>query len=170
MAGPQLLVGLVSDTHRLLPEAASALLAGVGLILHAGDIGSPELLDELGSIAPVLAVLGNNDLPADYPGLPYERRETLAGVDVYLTHDPHGVSLHLRGSSGRDGAQALPGLCVHGHTHRPRDEYQHGVRVVNPGSTSRPRGGSRRSLALLTLSQGHVEKVEFRDLRVSGDV
>lgn len=159
-----MLIGLVSDTHRQLTASLPRLLAGCDLILHAGDIGPPSLLAELGLVAPVLAVLGNNDQPGDHPSLPRQRRLELEGVSVFLTHQPLDVERHLRACTGRDGAPTLPDVCVHGHTHVPQDGVAFGVRVICPGSASRPRGGSRRSAALLTLSAGRVAGVRFVEL------
>jgi len=159
-----MLVGLIADTHGRLPSAAAELLGACDLILHAGDVGSPELLEELSGLAPVLAVLGNNDWAGDYPDVPYERRLDLDGVGLYMAHSPAEVERHLRLCSGREGAFVLPALCLHGHAHRPRDERLHGSRVICPGSPARPRGGSPKSLALLRIGGGRAESVEFHAL------
>jgi putative phosphoesterase len=158
-------VAVIADTHRHLPETVHRLFAGSDLILHAGDIGSPSVYAELELIAPVIAVLGNNDYPFDYPSTPYSRRETLAGVDVFLAHQPLEVERYLRGCTGVDGAPGLPGICIHGHTHQPRNELVFGVLMLNPGAVYRPRGGSEPSVAVMELSDGRLQELRFFRLR-----
>lgn len=124
-------IGLISDTHgRLDPRVATAL-EGVERILHAGDIGSPEILWELGAIAPVTAVRGNTDhwetAGEDLPGLAHV---TLDSVRILLVHDRHDL--------GSQTAEETD-VVVFGHSHVPAVYEQGGVLWVNPGSASRPR-------------------------------
>jgi putative phosphoesterase len=159
-------IGLISDTHGHLPAEVHRLFSGCDLILHAGDIGSPAVLEELELIAPVRAVLGNNDYPADFPGLDYEQRNPdAAELDYYMAHTPRDVQAYLRRATGKDGAPYLPTLCIHGHTHIPTDEHLHGVRIINPGAAFRPRGGSARSLAVLEAAAGVITGLSFYPLR-----
>lgn len=136
-------VGLISDTHSTLHQAACDVLIAekVDAILHAGDIGKPAILYELGAIAPVTAVLGNNDY--DMPGfdLQYQARVTVGGVRFLVVHD----FLHL------DEIPEDVDVVVCGHTHRPRNEWHGSKLVVNPGSASQRRSMTHRSLAILDI-------------------
>lgn len=144
-----ILVGLVSDTHGPLPAAAASALSGVGLILHAGDLGSPAVLPALALIAPVRAVRGNSDGSADAIGLPWTRTEEVAGLRIHLLHDLERIDL--------DPGAAGIAVVVHGHTHRPDRRLLGGVLYVNPGSPSRPRGGFPPSIARLRLGDGPAD-------------
>ncbi|MCL2340008.1 MAG: metallophosphatase family protein [Actinomycetia bacterium] len=157
-----MLLGLIADTHGHLPANLADVFAGCELILHAGDIGGSQVLAELERIAPVLAVLGNNDWLSEYPKLPLERRLLLAGVSIYLAHEPVTVQRYLRGCTGRNGAPTLPDLCIHGHTHLPQNEIVRAQHWLCPGSAFRPRGGSRRSVARLDLDNGRILNINFQ--------
>ena len=132
-------IGLISDTHGLLrPEVAPAL-AGVDLILHAGDIDTAEVLEQLRSLAPVVAVRGNNDRGAWADAI-LEREVTRVGsVSIYMVHDLHDIGL----SPVAAGFQVV----VSGHTHRPLVEQRDGVLFVNPGSA-----GPRRAVIAASFS------------------
>jgi len=136
-------VGLISDTHSTLHQSACDVLIAEGVehILHAGDICKPAILYELGAIAPVTAVLGNNDY--DLPGfdLPFQARVTIADVRFLIVHD----FLHL------DEIPEDVDVVVCGHTHRPRNEWHGSTLVVNPGSASQRRSMTHRSLAILDI-------------------
>src|SRR5262245_52817274 len=119
-------VGLISDTHGLLRPEALAALAGVDLIVHAGDIGSPVILDALGAIAPVVAVRGNNDHEPWAASVPEIATTTIGGVRLCVIHDLKT----LRGDVAAQGADVI----VSGHSHRPGVERRRGVLLVNPGS------------------------------------
>ena len=125
-------IGLISDTHGLLrPEAANAL-AGSDLILHAGDVGAPGILDELEKIAPVRAVRGNVDIEAWARRLPATRDVEAEGRVIHLLHNV---------------GQLVPGrfdVVVFGHSHQPLVETRNGVLFVNPGSAGPRRFRGRR--------------------------
>ena len=159
-------IAIISDTHRRLPTAVHRLFEGCDLIMHAGDIGSPRILQELETIAPVLAVLGNNDLPRDYDGIPYQRLEIISGLSIFMAHDQLAVMRYLKTCTGIDGAPSLPDICIHGHSHQPRNEIVAGVRIINPGSIHQPRSGSSRSVAVLALSIGRVDEIRFYPLNL----
>lgn len=120
-------VGLISDTHGLLrPEALDAL-RGSDFIVHAGDIGDPEIVAELGRLAPVTAVRGNIDKGAWADSLPgTEVLEVGAGCLVYVLHDIDDLDL--------DPAAAGFQAVVFGHSHKPGFRWKDGVLYVNPGS------------------------------------
>lgn len=167
--GAFMLVGIISDTHGHLPRAAYFELADCDRIIHAGDIGGIEILEELRTLAPVTAVLGNNDIPEYGDSVGRYAAETIGGVRFLITHTPSGLQ---RALSGRTSALApgdpAPWVAVHGHTHVPRIE--HGAEafparmLVCPGSPVRPRGGSMPCVAKLTVEDGAVRDARIVEL------
>lgn len=146
------LVGIISDTHGRISDDALAALAGVDCIIHAGDIGSQSVLLELEALAPVTAVLGNNDLYDDYgPGVKDSASQTIGGVRLFVSHYPKDAE--------RAADSGEYDLAIHGHTHVPRDEMRGECRIVNPGGAFRPRGGSHRQLVLVELEDGKIGPV-----------
>lgn len=150
-------VGIISDTHGRLKPGALEALAGVDHIIHAGDIGAPQILLELEALAPVTAVLGNNDHFTDFgPGVNEEARIRLGDVDIFVTHYPKVAE--KAATSGKYG------LVFHGHSHVPRDEMIGECRIVNPGGAFRPRCGSKAQLAVMTLENGAVGPIHTVEL------
>ena len=148
-------IGLISDTHGLLrPEALNAL-AGVDEIIHAGDIGGPELLEALASIAPVRAVRGNNDRGAWARKLPLRLNLQIGGARVHVVHDLKELD--------RDPAADPIDVLVSGHSHKPDVVYRDGTLLVNPGSA-----GPRRFKLPITIGYllvtGDAARAEIRDL------
>jgi putative phosphoesterase len=119
-------VGLISDTHGLLRPEAEAFLRGSDFIVHAGDIGGPEILARLGAIAPVTAVRGNNDHGAWADALAVTEWLKVGGVLLHVVHDLAELDVDARAAGLR--------VVVSGHSHRPRVEERDGVLFVNPGS------------------------------------
>jgi uncharacterized protein len=119
-------VGVISDTHGLVREEALAALHGSDVILHAGDIGSPEVLNALGRIAPTQAVRGNNDRDEWGLSLPLTQVVELGAHLVYLLHDIADLDV--------DPAAAGFAAVIYGHSHKPRIEEREGVLYLNPGS------------------------------------
>jgi len=119
-------VGLISDTHGLLRPTATAFLRGCDHIIHGGDIGSAEILQQLAAIAPVSAVRGNNDKGAWAEALQETEFVRLGDTLVYVLHDLAQLDIQPR--------SAGVGVVVSGHSHRPRVEQRDGVLYVNPGS------------------------------------
>lgn len=138
-------IGVLSDTHNFLDPKVPRLFAGVHHILHAGDIGLPSLLLELGKIAPVTAVSGNTDDPAFH----FEVLETveLEGRKFLLQHivNPHNPAASLKARIAR----GRPDAIVFGHSHKPFCQTLDGVLFFNPGYAGKPRFGLRRTLAIL---------------------
>jgi len=142
-------VGVISDTHGLLRPEAVAALAGVERIVHAGDIGSPEVLAALGRIAPVAAVRGNNDREAWAAGIPETEVVEVGDVSLYVLHDLHELDLDPRAA----GFAAV----IAGHSHQPRMEERAGVLYLNPGSAGPRRFKLPISLARLTVTGARVQ-------------
>ena len=138
------LIGVISDTHGLLrPEAVEAL-KGMDLILHAGDIGKPDVLDGLRMIAPVVAVRGNNDKGPWADELPIQEVVNTGTVSVYMIHDLKEMNVN----PSADGFRVV----VSGHSHKPRIEEQGRVLFLNPGSAGPRRFSLPVTLAILQIS------------------
>ncbi|TDD64593.1 metallophosphoesterase [Jiangella aurantiaca] len=157
-------VAVLADTHaprfwKACPPAVAERLDGVDLILHAGDVCVPSVLDELAAFAPVHAVLGNND-GADVAawGAPEELRLTVAGVRIAMLHDSGPASGRLPRLRAR-----FPDadLVVFGHSHIPWNEESGGLRVFNPGSPTDKRRQPHGTMGLLKLAGGRVDSAEI---------
>ncbi|MCH4184703.1 MAG: metallophosphatase family protein [Eggerthellaceae bacterium] len=147
-----MLIGIISDLHRVLLQNAYDALDGCDVILCAGDYESVPLIWELESIAPVIAVRGNCDISSTFTDkLPLTAHPRLGGVRILMTHRPQDVGVP---ASDVD-------VVVHGHTHIPRDEVLQGIRYINPGSASEPKGGSSATVVRMTVDEGHVSEVLF---------
>lgn len=134
-------LGVISDTHGLLrPEAVEAL-RGSDMIVHAGDVGSPDVLRELEKIAPVIAVRGNNDRESWAKNLSLSEAFELGGASIYVLHDVNELNLDPRAGGFS--------VVIAGHSHQPRSEERDGVLFFNPGSA-----GPRRFR--LPISLGHL--------------
>ncbi|MSU57509.1 MAG: metallophosphoesterase [Pedosphaera sp.] len=142
-------LGLISDTHGFLDPRVEKIFAGVDHILHAGDIGPDLLIAQLGAIAPVTAVLGNND---SSPSFRLTETVVLAERKFLLHHivNPRSPSDELKTSLRR----AQPHVVVFGHTHKPFNETIGGVWFLNPGYAGSPRFNQPRSVALLDFGKG----------------
>ncbi len=152
-------MGVLSDTHGHLYPRVTALLQGVTQIIHAGDIGSPQVLTALRAVAPVTAVRGNCDVEAWASSLPLEAEVELAGVRILVGHisgrlrdtflrEQHKADERVAGAPGRPGFRVV----VSGHTHRAHSEERDGVLHLNPGSAGPERFGLQRTLALLHIT------------------
>lgn len=139
-----MLLGVISDTHGLLRREALEALAGVEHIIHAGDIGSPDILPRLADIAPVTPIRGNVDTQPWGKGLPAWEMVTFAGRTIYVIHDLGDLDL--------DPAAARFDLVISGHSHRPKFETKKGVAYLNPGSAGPRRFKLPVTLAKLDLS------------------
>ena len=140
-----MLIGVISDTHGSLPNWVAPAFEGVDLIVHAGDVGSAAVLDELGLTAPVVAVRGNMDSAPELSSLPEYVRRVEDGIRILMVHEPSHVR-SLLASSPAD-------VVVIGHTHRPLVEGSGGYLTLNPGSASRSVGDGH-SVALLRIEDG----------------
>ena len=149
-----MLIGLISDTHGLVRPEVHAALAGVDLILHAGDVGGAEILDELALIAPVRAVYGNTDPPWD-AGLVAAIDDTFEGVRVHVSHG-HEVG---KVTPANLAVAYDADVIVYGHTHIQKVTRIGQQLVVNPGAAGPRRFKLEPSLALLRIANGAAEAV-----------
>ena len=144
-------LGLISDTHGQVPSAVHEALAGVDHVLHAGDVGSMDVITELEAIAPVSAVLGNTDYGIN---LPLSRVEVFAGYKCLIHHI---VDLPTPSALLHDLITTeKPKVIVFGHTHIPYAKQHGGVWFLNPGSACSPRGGSVASVAIAEIENGQL--------------
>jgi putative phosphoesterase len=151
-------VGVISDTHGLLREEALDALRGSDLILHAGDIGSPDVIRALERIAPVRAVRGNNDRDEWGRSLPLTDVVELGEHLVYLLHDIADLDL--------DPAAAGFAAVICGHSHKPRIEEREGVIYLNPGSAGPRRFRLPIAVARMQVSAGGLQ-AELVDLELA---
>jgi putative phosphoesterase len=133
-------IGLISDTHGLLRPQARAALHGCRHIVHAGDIGAPEILQALAELAPLTAVRGNNDRGAWAASLPETAMLPLGPTTLYVLHDLKQLAI--------DPAAAGIGVVVAGHSHKPQIAERDGVLYINPGSA-----GPRRFKLPISLAE-----------------
>jgi uncharacterized protein len=150
-------IGLISDTHGLLRQEAVQALQGAELMIHAGDVGTPEILETLQQIAPVMAVRGNVDTSPWTHKLPVTAVVETVGPTIYVLHDLNQLDLNP--------AAAGFGIVISGHSHKPGKEERDGVLYLNPGSA-----GPRRFNLPVTIAWLYLEKspwrVEFVELPV----
>lgn len=163
------LVGVLSDTHGRLPDAAYAALQYCAHIIHAGDICDPGILRELEAIAPVTAVLGNNDFDEYGANVQRFAKPEIAGVKFLVAHYPSDVRISFNGCRALAPGDPIPAVCIHGHTHVcdlrwGRDAYPASL-LMCPGSTSRPRGGFPASVGFLELEYGKVVSARIESLQ-----
>lgn len=138
-------LGVISDTHDLLRPEAIQALRGCDLIIHAGDVCSPAVLDGLRAIAPLRAVRGNNDRGPWAEHLPDQDLIELEGRQIHVVHDA---------GDRPEGLQA--DLFISGHSHRPRQEEQGGALLLNPGSAGPRRFHLPIGLALVELTRDRL--------------
>ncbi|HKM84995.1 MAG TPA: metallophosphoesterase family protein [Terriglobales bacterium] len=150
------ILGVISDTHGLLRPEALEALRGSDRILHAGDVGAPEILEALAQIAPVTAVRGNVDTAPWARVLPETEVVEAGGVSIYMLHDLGQLDL-------KPGAA---GFCavVYGHSHQPKIAEKNGVLYFNPGSAGPRRFRLPVSVGRLVIAAGKVraELVELK--------
>jgi len=150
-----MLVGIISDTHGLLRPEAETALRGVELIIHAGDVGNPEILSKLKSIAPVFAVRGNVDTASWAMELPSATIVEAGRLIFYVLHNLQ--ELDLRSEAAKFD------FVISGHTHQPEQSERNGVVYINPGSAGPKRFHLPVTLALLDLAK-RPWKAQFVEL------
>jgi len=144
-----MIIGVISDTHGLLRPEAVELLRGSERIIHAGDIGAPEIVGDLEKIAPVTAIRGNVDTETWARKFAETEVVELAGLYLYVIHDANALDLNPKAA----GFAAV----ISGHSHTPKQEVKDGVLYFNPGSA-----GPRRFK--LPISVGRLSIHESRNI------
>lgn len=146
--GGGFLVGVISDTHGLMRPEAISLLQGSDLIVHAGDVGEPGVLEALRSLAPVVAVRGNIDRDEWTAALRAREVIEIGAARIYVLHDLKELDC--------DSAVAGFGAVISGHTHKPSIEQRDGVLFLNPGSA-----GPRRFRLPITVARLYVCEIRL---------
>ena len=150
------IVGVISDTHGLVRQEALDALRGCSHILHAGDIGKPEVIELLSKLAPVTAIRGNNDKGAWASGLPTTAVAEVESTFLYILHDLAELDL--------DPAAAGFAAVISGHSHKPNAEMRKGVLFLNPGSAGPRRFKLPIAVARITISGSKLSH-EFIELK-----
>ena len=148
-------IGLIADTHGLLRPEALAALADSDLLIHAGDIGKPEVVAALKKIAPLVAIKGNNDTDSWARHLPETKKITLGALKLYVIHNVKELSFDPAGRGFR--------VVISGHSHKPMIQTKDNVLFVNPGSA----GPRRFKLPICVgklLVQGETVDAEIIEL------
>ena len=150
-------IGVIADTHGQLRPEAMAALRGATFIVHAGDIGKPEILQGLEALAPVVAVRGNNDPGAWAEALPETLTLDIGMGQIYVLHDVKTLDF--------DPAEKSLKAVIAGHSHRPKIEERGGVLWINPGSA-----GPRRFRLPIGVARLHVHAATLQAEWVGLDV
>jgi putative phosphoesterase len=148
MANAVKTIGLISDTHGLLRKEAVKALLGSELIIHAGDVGKPEILEELRKIAPVVAVRGNVDTQPWAQALPETTVAEAGPVMIYVLHDLNALDLN-------PAAAGFP-IVISGHSHKPGTTERNGILYINPGSA-----GPRRFRLPVTVARLRLGRIPY---------
>jgi len=152
------LIGLISDTHGLLRPSALRAMQGAELIIHAGDVGNPAILDALRKIAPIVVVRGNVDTEQWAEALPITAVAEAGATQIYVLHDVKQLDLNPK--------TAGFSIVVSGHSHQPGQTERDGVIYINPGSAGPRRFQLPITVARLDLKQ-RPWKAEFIDVSVA---
>jgi uncharacterized protein len=148
MPGGDILVGVISDTHGLLRPEAVAALKGSDLIIHAGDVGTPDVIDALRKLAPTFVVRGNIDNVPWAGALPATADVEVGGLLFHVLHDIAELAL--------DPAAVGYAAVVYGHSHQPSIDVRNGVLFLNPGSAGPRRFRLPVSIARVSVSGGKL--------------
>lgn len=157
-------VGVVSDTHGYVNPRLFELFEGVERIVHAGDITTIDVIEELSAIAPVIAVHGNMDYPEIVTLYREDERVRLAGADVFITHNGALLLRNRSAYESRIGSKR-PDVFIWGHTHQPDNRMIEGMLSLNPGPAGKPRAGTVSSAAILILEPGKPPTAEIMMLK-----
>ena len=144
-----MIIGVISDTHGLLRPEALAALQGSDYIIHAGDIGDPQILDKLVAIAPLTAVRGNVDHGAWTRKIPATNVLEIGEISIYVLHNLQ--ELDLKPEAAKFAA------VVYGHSHVPKQEVKNGVLYFNPGSAGPRRFKLPVSVGRMTIEDGRID-------------
>lgn len=149
-------IAILSDTHGLLRPEVLAAIQGVDHILHAGDIGKADILDQLAIIAPVTAIRGNIDTHGPCSELPATELIELGGIFLYLVHSIADLDISPAAAGVR--------VVISGHSHKPAQETRNGILYLNPGSIGPRRFRLPIAMVFLQIANGaiNVEPLEFQ--------
>jgi uncharacterized protein len=150
-------IGVISDTHGLLRPEALAALRGSAFIIHAGDVGAPEILDKLAEIAPVTAVRGNVDRAAWARKIPATNVLEVGAISIYVLHSLQDLDLKPEAA----GFAAV----ISGHSHVPKQATRNGVLYFNPGGAGPRRFRLPVTLGRLRIESGQIS-AEIVELKV----
>jgi len=157
MSSAQIVIGVISDTHGLLRPDALAALQGSNYIVHAGDIGDPDILTRLKEIAPVTAIRGNVDCEAWARKMPETNVLEVGGVSIYILHNLAALDLKPEAA----GFSAV----IYGHTHVPKQEVKNKVLYFNPGAA-----GARRFKLPISVGKMIVENGSIQGHTINLDI
>jgi putative phosphoesterase len=159
LTGEKMKVGILADTHirkeRSLPALVWEELEEVDAILHAGDLVTMSLLDDLAVLAPVIAVRGNCDWGVD--DLPAKAITSLGNLTVGLTHGYLGPGKSTPERALNTFAQEQVDIIIFGHSHIPYKQFVNGILLFNPGSPTEKRGQTHHSLGIMTIEDGFFD-------------
>lgn len=148
-------IGIISDTHNYLNPRIVEYLQNVDLILHAGDIGSQEILDRLALIAPLTAIRGNTDYRKTLSTLPEQVITTLGNITFLIIHDIGNINFFCE-KLKRGEFHPLPRVIVYGHTHQAFYKKIDEFIFLNPGSATHSRDHRKPSLSILELQDSEI--------------
>lgn len=137
-------IGVISDTHGLFRPEVSEIFKDVSLILHAGDIGNPDVLKHLGTLAPVAAVRGNNDSGGWAKRIPLTKLVKAGRISIFMLHD-------LKEMKQNSSTQRFH-VVISGHSHKPSITHRDGILFLNPGSA-----GPRRFKLPISVARLHIQ-------------
>ncbi|MBQ9691179.1 MAG: YfcE family phosphodiesterase [Eggerthellaceae bacterium] len=163
-------IGVISDTHGVLVYAVHGILSDCDWIFHAGDICDPAILRELKTIAPTIAVLGNNDFNEYGARVTWKAFPEIDGVHFFMTHKPNDLRRYIAQYNApvQEDSGNIPDVVIHGHTHVPAlEQISLGDKVAYllcPGSVSYPRENSPRSVAKIDIAEGQVVRLSLETL------
>ncbi len=149
-------IGIISDTHGLVRQEAIESLKGCELVIHAGDVGKPEVIHSLEEIAPVIAVRGNVDKGDWANTLPKTQVVEVSNIFIYVIHDIGELDLNPKAAGFN--------IVIYGHSHKPKKEIVDGIIYLNPGSAGPRRFNLPISLALMTIDRNAIN-VSFMELK-----
>ena len=144
-----MIIGVISDTHGLLRPEALAALQGSDYIIHAGDVGDPQILDRLAAISPVTAVRGNVDNDAWAQKIPATNVLEIGEISIYVLHSIQDLDLKPEASKFA--------AVIYGHSHVPKQEWKNGILYFNPGSAGPRRFKLPVSVGRLLMTNGKLE-------------
>jgi len=156
-------IGIISDTHNILPKSIFKYFKNVDYIFHAGDIGDLKIIDDLKKLAPVFAVHGNIDGGITRKNIPPILYNSVNGISICLIHDIGSIK-NFSYELFKNGKKV--DLVIFGHMHRPSYEVYQKTAFINPGSASYPRNHKCGSIALVNLDGNSISH-QFIDLKDS---